>query len=150
MGDHLRQHRVVVAADVHAGGQTGIDAHAGHLGFDHVEHRATGGQEAASRILGVHPRLDRVTVQRDVVLRDGKLLAGRDPNLPLDQVPPGDHLRHRVLDLQAGVHLEEEELVGPVRGDDEFDCAGAGVVDAAGGVTGRGPDAGPRRVVEQR
>ena len=81
---------------------------------------------------------------------DGKLLAGGDPDLPLDEVPTGDHLRHRVFDLQAGVHLEEEELVGPIGRHDEFDRAGAGVVDAAGGVTSRGADPGPGGVVEQR
>ena len=55
-----------------------------------------------------------------------------------------------MLDLQAGVHLHEEELVGPVGGDDELDGARAGVVDAAGGVAGRGADARPGRRVQQR
>ena len=34
-------------------------------------------------------------------------LAGRDPQLPLHQVEAGDQLGHRVLDLEAGVHLHE-------------------------------------------
>ena len=59
-------------------------------------------------------------------------------------------LGDRVLDLQAGVHLHEEELVGPVGGDDELDGARAGVVDAARGVARRRADAGPGRRVQQR
>jgi hypothetical protein len=38
--------------------------------------------------------------------------AGRDPQLLLDQVDAVDQLGDRVLDLQAGVHLQEEELAG--------------------------------------
>jgi hypothetical protein len=46
----------------------------------------------------------------------------------------GDHLRHRVLDLQPGIHLHEvERRVGISRiGDDEFDRAGTGVADRLG------------------
>jgi hypothetical protein len=36
-------------------------------------------------------------------------LAAGDPHLPVDQVEPGHQLGHRVLDLEAGVHLEEVE-----------------------------------------
>ena len=53
-------------------------------------------------------------VRRDVVLRERQRLAGGDAQLQLDEVEAGDQLGDRVLDLQAGVHLQEEELVGPV------------------------------------
>ena len=86
----------------------------------------------------------------DVVLPDRQLLPRRDADLQLDEVDAGDHLGDRVLDLQAGVHLHEEELVGPVRGDDELDGACTGVVDAAGGIAGGRADARPGRGVEQR
>ena len=71
-----------------------------------------GGQEPARGVLGVDPGLDRVPGRRDVVLRDGQRLTGGDPQLPLDEIQPGDQLGDRVLDLQPGVHLHEEELVG--------------------------------------
>ena len=87
---------------------------------------------------------------RDVVLRRRQLLARRNPNLQFDQVEAGDHLGDRVFDLQAGVHLHEEELVRAVGGDDELDGARAGVVHAAGGVTRGRADAGPGRGVQQR
>ena len=63
-------------------------------------------------VLGVDTGLDRVTGQHDLVLDDPQRLAGRDAQLLLDQVQAGDQLGDRVLDLEPGVHLQEEELVG--------------------------------------
>ena len=73
------------------------------------------GQEAAGRVLGVEPRLDGVPVEGDVALVERQPLAGRDPDLLLDQVEAGDQLGDRVLDLQPGVHLQEEEVVAAGR-----------------------------------
>ena len=39
------------------------------------------------------------------------VVPGGDAQLLGDQVEPGHQLGHRVLDLQAGVHLQEHELV---------------------------------------
>ena len=39
-----------------------------------------------------------------------QLVALRDEDLAADEVDAGDHLGHRVLDLDARVHLDEEEL----------------------------------------
>ena len=69
-------------------------------------------------------------------------LAGGDAELPLDQVEAGDELGDGVFDLEAGVHLHEEEVVAwavigaACRGDDELDGAGADVTDCAGGLDG--------------
>jgi len=60
------------------------------------------------RILGVDARLDGVPVDRR--RRELEPLAGRDAQLPLDEVDAEHSLGHRVLDLQAGVHLEEVML----------------------------------------
>ena len=54
-------------------------------------------------------------------------LARGDAQLPLDQVEPGDHLGHRMLDLQPRVHLHEVEAAVGVG--DELDRAGADVAD---------------------
>ena len=51
-----------------------------------------------------------MAVELDVFLPHGKLLARRDPDLMFDEVEAGDHLRHRVLNLQPGVHFYEVEL----------------------------------------
>src|SRR5262245_26472705 len=58
--------------------------------------------------------------------RRGKGFALRDTNLALDQVESGEGLRDRVLDLDAAVQLEEEELTSV---EDELDGPGAPVAD---------------------
>ena len=63
----------------------------------------------------------------DVVLGERQRQARGHPDLLGDQVDARHHLGDRVLDLEAGVHLEEEELAVLV---EELD--GAGVVVAGG------------------
>ena len=53
--------------------------------------------------------------------------ARRDHDLALDQVDVGDHLRDRVLDLNAGIHLNEVQA--PVLIHQKFDRARVGVAD---------------------
>ena len=60
----------------------------------------------------------------------GKRLAGRDPQLLLDDVDAGDQLGHRVLHLDAGVHLDEVEVAVLV---EELEGAGAAVADRGAG-----------------
>ena len=45
-----------------------------------------------------------------VGLRHPELGAGGDSDLLEDQIDVGDHLGHRMLDLDARVHLDEVEL----------------------------------------
>ena len=61
---------------------------------------------------------------------DRQPLAERDPQLPLHEIDARHHLRDRMLDLQARVHLEEVELAVLV--EQELDRAGVGVADRAG------------------
>src|SRR3546814_17501391 len=59
----------------------------------------------------------------------------------------------RVFDLQPGVHFHEPDAVRlqPIaRVGDEFDCAGAFVIDRLGGADGGGADGGARFVVHAR
>ncbi len=77
----------------------------------------------------------------DVVLTETEWLAGRHPELPLDEVETGHQLGHRVLHLQARVHLEEVELAVLI---EELDGArvdvAAGLGDAHRGLAHRPPD----------
>jgi len=132
MDDQLGDHRVVVRRDRIAFLDARIDAHGQRLYGRHQMHQPAGrGQEALVGILGVEARLDGVTADRELLLRQRQRLAGRDAQLPLDEVEAGDHLGDRMLDLQARVHFHEVEgtahfahCVG-----DELDRAGADVTD---------------------
>ena len=64
-----------------------------------------------------------------------ELLAVGDAELLADQVDAGDLLGHRVLDLQAGVDLEEGD--GAVLADEELAGAGADVAGLAQDRLGR-------------
>ena len=99
-------------------------------------------------ILGVEPGLDRMTLGRR---RFGiQAAAVGDRELQLDQVEPGGLLGDRVLDLQPGVHLQEEELAVVVG--EELHRPGAGVADRAGGQPGgvEQPGPHPRYALDQR
>ena len=150
VGDDLAEHGVVVTADDCSHPQTGVHADPAARRLLETEHRAAGGQEALGRVLGVDAGLDRVAREGDVLLAQRQLLARGDADLPVDQVHAGDHLGDRVLHLQAGVHLHEEELVRGVCGDNELDRPGADVPDRAGRVAGRLTDALAGGLVEQR
>ncbi len=71
--------------------------------------------KAGGRVFGNDAGLDGVPAQGDGVLRQGQGLAGGHAQLPLYQVQPRHHFGHRMLDLEAGVHLEEIHPVGAKR-----------------------------------
>ena len=117
-----------------------------HDAFDAPARR----QEPGPGVFGVDAHLDRVTVQAHVVLSDAEGFARRDAQLFGHEVEPGDQLGDGVFDLQARVHLHEEEVAGAVAGHDELYGAGADVADAASGLAGGFADAGTGRFVEER
>ena len=103
-----------------------------------------GGAVVLGGVLGVEPDLDGVAARAQVVLGERELGALGDAELEGDQVDAPDLLGDRVLDLQPGVHLEEEEpLVGAVAVEQELDGARADVPELLGQRDGRGAHAGP-------
>ena len=58
-------------------------------------------------------------------------VAVRDEDLAAHQVDAGDHLGDGVLDLDARVHLDEEELAA-IDVDQELDGAGVAILDRRG------------------
>ena len=141
VGDDLGQHRVVVGRHLAAGLEAGVDPDA-VLERD-VEQRERPALRlvVGGRVLGVQPHLDRVAPRR-VGPAHRPVRLGRG-DLQLDEVDPVHQLGDRVLDLEAGVHLQEPEPLGG-RVVEELDRAGAAVVDRlgrlAGGVVERGAD----------
>ena len=148
--DDLGDHRVVVRRDLLALADARVDAHALALGCSPGDDRPRRREEPAVRRLGVDARLDGMPVEPHLLLRERERLACGDAELLLDEVDARHELGDRMLDLQSGVHLDEEELVGRGIGDEELDRARAEVADAAGGVAGREADALAGLLVEQR
>ena len=72
-----------------------------------------------------------MTANRQLILPQGQRLATGHPQLPLDQIQPSDHLGHRMLDLQPGIHFHEVEIARGI--DDEFDRSGTHIVHCARG-----------------
>ena len=66
-------------------------------------------------------------VETDIILAKWKGMTSRDGELHLDQIQTSDRLGDRMLDLEAGVDLEEGD--GPVRPKQELDRAGTAVAD---------------------
>ena len=114
VGDDLGQHRVEVEPDFAAGLDAAVPPHGRvHRGSEGSQ-GAHCGQEAGRRVLGIEAGLDGVARESDVGLGVAQRLAGGDPQLLADQVDSRHLLGDRVLHLQAGVHLQEEELAGVV------------------------------------
>ena len=107
---------------------------------------AGGGQEPAPRVLGVEPRLDGVAGDGRPADLVGQRLPGGQQELQADQVEAGDRLGDRVLDLQAGVDLEEDELA--LGGEQELDGAGTDVADRLAQRDRRRGQAGPQHLVD--
>ena len=136
--DHLGQHGVVIRRHRIAIAIAGIDPQAVNglrrtPGLDPA-HR---GHEVLLRIFRVDPRLDGVAVQPDLILRQRQLFAECHPQLPLHQIDAGNQFGHGMLDLQAGVHLDEEHFLAV---GDEFDGAGADIVHGGGRLARGGAD----------
>src|SRR5690606_7692629 len=96
-----------------------------------------GRQEAAFGILGIDARLEGVPRTRELILAQRQFLAKGTAKLPFDEIEAGDHFRHRMLDLEARIHLDEIE---PVRIGDEFDRSGTGIADRRTGSAPSGTD----------
>ncbi len=106
-GDDLGDHRVVLRRDDVALAEPGVDPHPRAGGQAHQLDAARGRGEALLGVLGVQPRLHRVTGgHRRIPL---EATAVGHVQLQLHEVETGGLLGDGVLDLQPGVHLEERE-----------------------------------------
>ena len=120
----LGDHRVVIHADLAALIDAGIVTHHAR-GRRRLDRRAVTGQppdrgkEVPVRVLGIKPAFHRPAVDLQVRLGKGQLLAIRHPDHLFDQIDPGDQLRHRMFDLQTGIHFKEVEVAVAI--DDELD-----------------------------
>ena len=143
--DELGEHRVERADDRVALEQAGVPAHAGTLGDAQGRDGAGGREEPAAGVLAVDAELDRVAVRLGVGVVER--LAVGDAELLAHEVDAGDLLGDRVLDLQAGVDLEEGDVA--VGADEELAGAGADVAGRAQDRLGRPEQLGVLLVGEE-
>ena len=101
---------------------------------------AGGGLEVAGGVLGVEASLDGVAGCADLDAVEGREFAGGLEDHPLDEVDAGDLLGDAVLDLEAGVDFEEEEIFLVIVVN-EFDGAGVGVMNGFAEEGGGGEEA---------
>ncbi len=135
MHDEFADHRVVVRGDSITVYAVRVHAHARTARGVEAADRAGRGREVAVRVLGVDAALDRVAGDLDVFLLEPERLARRDADLRLDEIDARDEFRHRVLDLEAGVHLKHVEVLTLVH--QELDGRGARVVGLLDQTRGR-------------
>ena len=150
MRDELGNHRIVERRHRTAFGNPVVDPRtrtrvvAGSPMLDRTGLR----QEAAIGVFGIKPCLDRMTVDTHLVLRKRQPFARRHAQLPFDQVDPGHHLGHRMLDLQPRIHLEE--IVIAVRPEHEFDRASPDIADRRCGAQPVRADHGAKIIAKRR
>ncbi len=129
--------RVVAGGDDRARPGTRVDPDSGTAGLGVVADAAGVGEEVGEGVLGVDPALDGVAPQGDLVLREAQRLAFGHPDHGVHQVQAADQLGDRVLHLQPGVHLQEEEpgALGALL-EKELNGAGRRVADLFGEADG--------------
>src|SRR5262245_12275055 len=88
-----------------------------------------------------------MAVEANVLLLEGQRRSRGDAYLLDDEIDAGDHLGDRVLDLEAGVHLDEVELAALV---EELDGTHPAIAQFAYGACHGLADARPLAVVERR
>src|SRR5688572_27216559 len=126
----LGNHRIVVNGNFGKPRDTAVDSDSGSGRFLKMLNRARAREEVVRRILRIDTALDRMSLPVDIFLRERQRLAGRDAELFAYEIATCHQLRHRMLDLQARVHLEKIEVVSSVS-EQKLDRAGAGVVNSA-------------------
>src|SRR6516162_4408043 len=84
-----------------------VQPHARPARYLPARYDAWGRSESGRRVFGVDAALDGHALVRDILLTESKRLAGGDPNLLPHEIDAGDQFGHRVLDLDAGVYLDE-------------------------------------------
>ena len=126
MGDELGQQRVVSVRDEVALAHAGLDPDAVPASEAAAGARWRAGSRRPDPRRRDAPRSRDRSSARSAWAKPERL-AGGDPQLVGDEVAARHRLGDRMLDLEAGVHLEEEEVAAI--GHQELDGAGADVAD---------------------
>ncbi len=110
MDNDLCKKRVVVGRDHVAGIEHRIDPHPRPARQRQRADLARRGPEILVRVLGIDADFDTGAAHLHVVLREAERLALRNADHLAHEVDAGDHFGDGMLDLDTGIHLNEEEL----------------------------------------
>ena len=146
--DELREQGVVERRHLGPCLDTGVHAHPRPRRLAVARDPPRRRQEARRRILGIDAALDRMAAHRDVLLPQRQGLTSSDEHLLADEVEARHELRHRVLDLDAGVHLEEVVLAALRK--ESFDGPGRSIARRSRRVDRDRADARAKHVVDRR
>ncbi len=141
-----------MGADLGAGvRRAAVEPDTGAAGRAVVADHAGVGAEPVGGVLGGDPALQCGAGEGHLVLGEVQFRQGHpggDAQLRDDQVAVGDLLGHRVLHLDARVHLDEDVVAALV--EEELDGARVDVADGLGELDGVGADPIPQLGVEVR
>jgi hypothetical protein len=82
------------------------------LAESQILQRAGGRQESLRHVFGIEPRLEGVTIDRQLILSERQRLARRHAQLPFHKIEPVIASVTGMLHLKPRVHLHEPEPVG--------------------------------------
>ena len=138
--DHdFGEQRIIIRAHLGAGGNPAIAARPfGKRGFGE---EPAAGAEVVVGVLGINAGLDGMAGECGRTGRHFPCGFQREAGHPLDEVDAGNQFGDAVLDLQAGVHFQKEE-VATIRIVDELDGAGGTVLHALTELDGGGMERG--------
>jgi len=129
--DQLGDHRIVVHADFVTLADPCVNPHMGVLlWLAQMPQQTDGRQEVLRWIFRINADFDGMTADGQILLPTRQWFASGHPQLPLDEILTGDHLGHRMLNLQARVHFHKVE--GTVGIEQELHCPGTDIADGFG------------------
>src|SRR5262245_36521291 len=130
MGNQLCQKRIVEGRDEVTGIAMGIQPDAGALWPLPVTDASGAGTKSMLRRLGVDATFDGMAEKAYIGLLERQWFTAGNPQLLHHEIHSRDHFGYGMFHLNAGVHLEKEELVGVVV-EDELHGAGILIADAS-------------------
>src|SRR5712692_9768924 len=132
--DQLRQQRVIMRRDAIAREQVTINTYTRPAGRQVLFNNARLRAEIVIRVFGSNATLDSMAAKLQRVLLELKRHTRRDTYLLLDEIGACHHLRHRVFDLQARIHLHEIVAILLVK--QKFERTGVAIADLLDGANG--------------
>ena len=149
VGNQLSNHWVIVHADLTAFTDPGIYPHGCRLRWRaKTQQTPARGYEPPERVLCINPGFDGPAADPHIILGQCQRLTGGNTQHPLNQIDTGDQFGHRVLYLQARIHLQKIEVTRIVN--NEFHSTGRAIVDGLRQGDGLGPHLRPGCRVNKR